>query len=555
MTTSAFSQSSRLRRTLKLALASALPVLLSPLGHSETWTPTATGSYDWNTAGSWGGVSFPNSTGATANITADFAGAQTINLNENIIVGSLTINDSGATADSAVTIATGTPGGSLTFTPSSGSALITSSSSGITNTISTDINFGSNNVTINQGSATSSSMTTKLALSGALSGSGVITVTGTSTNGGKSLVELSGSNNAFTGTWALDGSSSNITSYDQGGAGLLVNSDAALGAVPASATTQINVLKTSALQLGAGVTLNANRGVSVSSGATLILIATSAVTGSEVAGSISGAGNLLINSGTNRVMILSGNNTYSGTTTIRSGTLRTGSTTALSSNSALALTGTLNLAGFSNSIGSLSGTGGVTLGSATLTTGGLNANTTYSGVISGTGGFTKTGSGVQTLSGDNTYSGATTVNGGTLAIGAADRIANASDMVLGGGTFVTGGFNETLDTLTVNANSTIDFGAGASALVFSASNAIAWSGTLTLLNFDIGTDSLKFGTSFSALSLAQLDAISLAGYTASLDSGGFVVFSAIPEPSTYAALLGAAGLTLAVARRSRIRRG
>ncbi|HEX8685449.1 MAG TPA: HYR domain-containing protein, partial [Pyrinomonadaceae bacterium] len=41
---------------------------------------------------------------------------------------------------------------------------------------------------------------------------------------------------------------------------------------------------------------------------------------------------------------------------------------------------------------------------------------TLSGVLSGTGGFTKTGAGVLTLAGANTYTGATTVNAGTLRV-------------------------------------------------------------------------------------------------------------------------------------------
>ncbi|HEX2592530.1 MAG TPA: autotransporter-associated beta strand repeat-containing protein, partial [Rhizomicrobium sp.] len=58
----------------------------------------------------------------------------------------------------------------------------------------------------------------------------------------------------------------------------------------------------------------------------------------------------------------------------------------------------------------------VTLGAQTLSIGG--ASTTFSGVISGTGGFKLLG-GTQTLSGANTYTGGTTISGGTLVIGAA----------------------------------------------------------------------------------------------------------------------------------------
>jgi autotransporter-associated beta strand protein len=55
------------------------------------------------------------------------------------------------------------------------------------------------------------------------------------------------------------------------------------------------------------------------------------------------------------------------------------------------------------------------LGTGTLTTGGNNTSTTYTGIVSGTGGLTKAGTGVFTLSGANTYTGATTINAGTPA--------------------------------------------------------------------------------------------------------------------------------------------
>ena len=50
--------------------------------------------------------------------------------------------------------------------------------------------------------------------------------------------------------------------------------------------------------------------------------------------------------------------------------------------------------------------------------GGNNATTTYSGVISGSGGLAKVGSGLLVLSNTNVYTGGTTVNGGTLGLSA-----------------------------------------------------------------------------------------------------------------------------------------
>ena len=57
----------------------------------------------------------------------------------------------------------------------------------------------------------------------------------------------------------------------------------------------------------------------------------------------------------------------------------------------------------------------------TLTTGDNDANTTFSGVATGAGGFTKIGTGEFTLSGANTYTGTTTIQEGILEADAAGR--------------------------------------------------------------------------------------------------------------------------------------
>jgi autotransporter-associated beta strand protein len=159
------------------------------------------------------------------------------------------------------------------------------------------------------------------------------------------------------------------------------------------------------LTLGTAVALSVSQTWNVNAGRTL-----------TDTGIVSGNGNLTKNGlGT---LILSGANTYRGSTTINAGTVSInsvsslgGSTTPIFLNQAATLqaTGT-----FTSSRGiTLGGTGGASSG-GTLDVTGANVET-RTGVISGTGSLTKTGTGTLALSGVNTYTGETYVLGGTLS--------------------------------------------------------------------------------------------------------------------------------------------
>ena len=107
----------------------------------------------------------------------------------------------------------------------------------------------------------------------------------------------------------------------------------------------------------------------------------------------------------------------------------------------VAANATLDLNGNQATIGGLAGSGNVLLGNGgvlTIATPG-GANTTFGGVISGTGALTKTGNGSLTLTGGNPYTGATTVSGGVLLVqGSLTSSITISNGTLGGTGTVSG---------------------------------------------------------------------------------------------------------------------
>lgn len=120
----------------------------------------------------------------------------------------------------------------------------------------------------------------------------------------------------------------------------------------------------------------------------------------------SGAISLTVDDASN--YILSGNNTYTGTTTITSGSLRLGA---------------------GSTTGQISNTSNVS-NSGSLFVNRSN-DWTYTGVVSGTGTLTKQAAGILTLTGTNTYTGITTISAGTLQLGnggTTGEISNSSNV-------------------------------------------------------------------------------------------------------------------------------
>jgi autotransporter-associated beta strand protein len=214
-------------------------------------------------------------------------------------------------------------------------------------------------------------------------------------------------------------------------------------------------------------------------------------------------------------LILTADNTFSGTSTVSAGTLQLGNGGA---------TGKV--------------VGNIINNSALFFNHSVDA--TYGGVISGTGGLTKLASNTLTLSGVNSYTGATTLSEGTLAVsgslsdttqvsvanGAVYRldVSDTVGSIEGAGNITTGAASGTvtltasLDSLLTKTFSGVMSSGSTASLAFSKSGA----GSLTLTggNTYTGGTTLTAGTLVLGASdrLPSVGALSISGGTLSMDA-------------------------------------
>ncbi|MDR2728436.1 MAG: autotransporter-associated beta strand repeat-containing protein, partial [Chitinispirillales bacterium] len=185
--------------------------------------------------------------------------------------------------------------------------------------------------------------------------------------GGSTGTLTLGGNNTYTGTTTISSGT------------LIASHNNAFG----TGTAAVTVSTGATLTLSGGITvskpLTVNNGITVSSSGNNTW--SGVISGGNASSVITktGAGDL----------ILTGANTYTGTTTVAAGNLQIGGTA-----------------------GQVSGP--ITVGTGSNVIFNRSNAATHAGVISGAGGLIKQGSGVLTLTGANTYAGATTVSAGTL---------------------------------------------------------------------------------------------------------------------------------------------
>lgn len=137
-------------------------------------------------------------------------------------------------------------------------------------------------------------------------------------------------------------------------------------------------------------------------------------------------------------------NSYTGTTTVNTGTVNAGKANSLGTGLLTMNGGTLNLNGAAESINRISGSAGtINMAAGHTLTVTPTASATYSGVLAGPGSFTKSGSSTQVLSGNNTYDGVTNITAGKLQAGSATAlgtttgntiVASAAELLFDGAT-------------------------------------------------------------------------------------------------------------------------
>jgi autotransporter-associated beta strand protein len=267
-----------------------------------------------------------------------------------------------------------------------------------------------------------------------------------------------------------------------------------------------------------------------------------------IAGQIIGVGGGIAKNGSGAVT-LSGNNTYTGLTSLTNGTIVLASNTGIGGDLFMSDGTTLSLNNgitAANRIGlPISGIGNINVG--------LGNSATLSGQISGFGStLTKTGAGSLSLGDVNTYDGGTIVNAGTLALTGFGSLVSTAPVTVNnsGSQFSISGLSGsgiTIGDLTTASGTTVNL--GAKALTLGTTNSTTIAGVISgsggsIVKNGSGTVTLSGANTYSGGT--QINAGTIIGNTSSLQ--GAIVNNAALEiaqvdDGTYSGALSGSGAT------------
>ncbi|CAN5834310.1 hypothetical protein BH11VER1_BH11VER1_04950 [soil metagenome] len=450
--------------------ASAAIAVNQAFGYTGSTNVSTNSAYTGNTIVNSGTLALNGAVGArvinAGTLTINNTGAVTMtNAGQIAPTTDVTINGGGSLTFAPVTVASPATGGinainSLTFNNNGGSGtptlaggtngivtikngLITSNSDnqGSTATVSGVLNFGQ----VALGTTTTTTTVTVADIGGFVAGQ---TVTGLGITAGTTILSISGNVLTLSTAAAAAGVTGAISTVNQ-----------AAGSLSAMAPT-LNVTTTNVNELSSDLQISA-------------IIANSAVGGAGLGGwsNLANGGAALVKSG-NGTLTLSGTNTFdngfnlnAGTVTVANsaafgtGKLSIAGGTSLQSDgtvrtitNAIDINGDVTFGGTTSGNGLTQTTGAINLGAVnrniTVTNPTVTAN--LGGVISGSGGLTKSGNGILILGGANNYTGGTTINSGLVQMGNASALgSNLNDLVVKSpATLNVNGLSLTIDGLT-----------------------------------------------------------------------------------------------------------